>query len=206
MKKLIAVLLAAVVAAPSFAAAYYNEAKIKSLQEKLAAVKEPSRKANLEARIAVLSMDNPTFETVLKTTETIYAKYNRPKREGHVRVCGFAIWPYAKFAPDAYKLAVSDKLHHVAWKLVVRFQSQLGFSDQTAFDILANDILEHRVAQPGAVKQIVARMLVIAPNCDPAKVKTALNKLNRLLSPRLLEDKAKWEPAVAMIRTALETY
>jgi hypothetical protein len=205
MNKIFCLILAAVLAAPAYAA-YYTPDQIKALQDKLAAVKEPSRKANLEARIAVLSMDNPTFETVLKTTETIYAKYNRPKREGHVRVCGFAIWPYAKFAPDAYKLAVSDKLHHVAWKLVVRFQSQLGFSDQTAFDILANDILEHRVAQPGAVKQIVARMLVIAPNCDSAKVKTTLTKLNRLLSPRLLEDKAKWEPAVAMIRTALETY
>ena len=41
---------------------------------------------------------------------------------------------------------------------------------------------------------------------DEAKAKTTLKKLNRLYSPRLIKDKALWEPVVAMIRTALDTY
>lgn len=41
---------------------------------------------------------------------------------------------------------------------------------------------------------------------DETKAKTTLKKLNRLYSPHLIKDKASWEPVVAMIRTALDTY
>ena len=41
---------------------------------------------------------------------------------------------------------------------------------------------------------------------DEKTVKADLKKLNRLFSPKLLKDKAAWEPVIAMIRTALDTY
>ncbi len=205
MKKIFAVILAIILAAPAFAA-YYNAAQLKALQDKLAAADKPLKKAELESGIAVFSLDNPTFEVIVSTVTPIYAKYNFDAKRARSRVCQIACFHFnKKFVADAYRMANEDKSLW-SWRLIVTHQQTLGLTDQAAFDLLADTIISGREKSPKFVKIILTKMLSIAPSCDAAKVKSALQKINRLLSPRLIKDKASWEPSVAMVRTALETY
>jgi len=205
MKKIFAVILAAILAAPAFAA-YYNAAQIKALQDKLAAADKPTRKANIEADIAAFSLENPTFDGVVAAIVQVYAKYSISEKKARSKACHLACYHFnQKFVAEAFKMATADH-SLMAWRLVVSHQAKLGLTDQAAFDFLAQTILSSQEKDPVQVKKILSRMLAIAPNCDAAKVKDSLQKINRLLSPRLLKDKAKWEPSVAMVRTALETY
>lgn len=73
------------------------------------------------------------------------------------------------------------------------------------FDIYSAALLRGGLGIDG-VRSAVDALIKLAPMVDEAKAKTTLKKLNRLYSPRLIKDKASWEPVVAMIRTALDTY
>ena len=205
MKKIVVALLTVILAAPAFAAVS-NANQIKALQEKLATADKPTKKANIEAEIAVFNLENPTFDGIVAAIVQVYAKYSISEKKARSKACHLACYRFnKKFVIEAFKMATADH-SLMAWRLVVANQAKLGLTDQAAFDFLAQTILSSQEKEPAQVKQILSRMLVIAPNCDPAKVKTTLQKINRLLSPRLLKDKAKWEPSVAMVRTALETY
>ena len=204
MKKIFVVLLAVILAAPAFAA-YYNAEQIKALQAKIAAENKPSKKANLEAELAVFSLDNPSFDTVVSTVVQIYAKYNLDEKKARGKACSIACNHLKGLAPEAYKVAAADH-SGMAWRLAVVHQKMLGLSDQAVFDLLADAILSGIAKHPDGIQPIVTRLLSIAPNIDPVKAKNTLIKINRKLSPFLIKDKAKWEPIVAMVRTALETY
>lgn len=204
MKKIVVALLAVILAAPAFAA-YYNAAQIKKLQDKLAAETVTWKKADIESRIVVFGLENPTWDVIVSSCVSVYAKYQIPAKRARGRACQFACFQFSQFAADAYKVATADSSIWI-WHLVLHQQAKLGLSDQATFDLLADVILTRKETAADKIKLILTRMLAIAPNCDPAKVKTTLQKINRLLSPRLIKDKAKWEAPVAMVRTALETY
>lgn len=206
MNKIFSLILAAVLAAPAYAA-YYTPDQIKALQDKLAAATKDYQKVDLEARIAVFSMDNPaSFDVIIASIKPICAKYSMPEIKAREKACQIACFHFnRKFIADAYKIALEDKTIWI-WRLIVNHKKQLGLSDQAYFDLLAQTVLDRIEKDPQNIQKILNHMLSIAPNCDPAAVKNTLQKMNRLLTPYLLKNKARWEPAIALIRTALETY
>ena len=114
------------------------------------------------------------------------------------------IFYQGKFVVDAFKAAKADNNIFVYY-IASKYKSALGLSDEACFDIYEDALLRHHFNAVMA-KRVIDSLLRIAPGIDEAKVKTSLKKLNRLYSPYLIKDKAAWEPVVATIRTALETY
>lgn len=206
MNKIFCLILAAVLAAPAYAA-YYTPDQIKALQDKLAAATKDYQKVDLEARIAVFSIDNPaSFDVIIAAIKPICAKYSMPEIKAREKACQIACFHFnRKFVADAYKIALEDKTIWI-WRLIFNHKKQLGVTDQAAFDLLAQTVIDRIEKDPRNIQTILNHMLSIAPNCDPAAVKSTLQKMNRLLTPYLLKNKARWEPAIALIRTALETY
>ena len=142
MNKIFSLILAAVLAAPAYAA-YYTPDQIKALQDKLAAATKDYQKVDLEARIAVFSMDNPaSFDVIIAAIKPICAKYSMPEIKAREKACQIACFHFnRKFVADAYKIALEDKTIWI-WRIIVNHKKQLGVSDQAAFDLLAQTVLD----------------------------------------------------------------
>lgn len=83
-----------------------------------------------------------------------------------------------------------------------------GFSNAKLFDEYFTALQKADISQAAKIhfERAVAKFIVLCPQVDAEKAKTALQTLNRIYSPYLLKNKEKWEPIIAQIRVALETY
>ena len=104
------------------------------------------------------------------------------------------LWTYCKQNPGWYDFVF----------VLTCYKSVM--SDAEAYAWVRDRILQQKKPDPKQTKRAVAFLIEIGPTLSNADVKADLQKLNRIYSTKLLDDKAKWEPVVALIRTALETY
>ena len=105
------------------------------------------------------------------------------------------LWAYCKSNPGWYDFVFVQN----CYKSVM--------TDAEAYAWVLDYILKQKKADPKLAKRAVAFLVEVGPNLsNNTDVKADLQRLNRIYSKNLLEDKAKWEPVVALIRTALETY
>ena len=194
MRKLFAILLFIVFAAPVFAAIATPE-QLKIYQERLAAATNDLQRGDAQANIDINGGDDPqSFDEIVTRTKYAISK-----------ACQIACWSYnGKFVADAYKAAKADNNFFVYY-LARTHRQALGLTDDECFDIYSAALLRGGLGIDG-VRSAVDALIKLAPMVDETKAKTTLKKLNRLYSPRLIKDKASWEPVVAMIRTALDTY
>ena len=107
-------------------------------------------------------------------------------------------WEFAKLNPSNYDVSYITN----AYKL-------LDLTDKEAYlEILSQikkyngNIIGGQTESLKAVKLFVK----LAATVDVTTQKADLQTLNRIYSPKLLVNKTAWEPVVAIIRTALETY
>lgn len=87
----------------------------------------------------------------------------------------------------------------------VWYDSRLGLDDEEIYTQTLKVLTECDLSAKRAMLA-VENLTKAAASIDEKTVKADLKKLNRLFSPKLLKDKTAWEPVVAMIRTALDTY
>ncbi len=81
----------------------------------------------------------------------------------------------------------------------------LKFTDTQVYNAVLSCLLSYNYSAKetlGAVNQLLDKAVL----ADVTTQKADLQKLNRKFSPKLIADKAAWEPVVAAIRTAIETY
>ena len=208
MRKLFAILLFIVFAAPVFAAIATPE-QLKIYQERLAAATSDLQRGDEQANIDIYGGDDPqSFDEIVTRTKAAFAKHNYVNDKYAIsKACQIACWSYnGKFGVDAYKVAKADNNFFVYY-LARTHRQALGLTDDECFDIYSAALLrDGAFLSMDDVRSAVDDLIKLAPTVDEAKAKTTLKKLNRLYSPRLIKDKATWEPVVAMIRTALDTY
>ena len=208
MRKLFAILLFIVFAAPVFAAIATPE-QLKIYQEPLAAATNDLQRGDEQANIDIYGGDDPqSFDEIVTRTKAAFAKHNYVNDKYAIsKACQIACWSYnGKFGADAYKVAKADNNFFVYY-LARTHRQALGLTDDECFDIYSAALLrDGAFLSMDDVRSAVDDLIKLAPMVDEAKAKTTLKKLNRLYSPRLIKDKASWEPVVAMIRTALDTY
>ena len=208
MRKLFAILLFIVFAAPVFAAIATPE-QLKIYQERLAAATNDLQRGDAQANIDINGGDDPqSFDEIVTRTKAAFAKHNYVNDKYAIsKACQIACWSYnGKFGVDAYKVAKADNNFFVYY-LARTHRQALGLTDDECFDIYSVALLrDGAFLSIDDVRSAVDDLIKLAPTVDEAKAKTTLKKLNRLYSPRLIKDKATWEPVVAMIRTALDTY
>ncbi len=208
MRKLFAILLFIVFAAPVFAAIATPE-QLKIYQERLAAATSDLQRGDEQANIDIYGGDDPqSFDEIVTRTKAAFAKHNYVNDKYAIsKACQIACWSYnGKFGADAYKVAKADNNFFVYY-LARTHRQALGLTDDECFDIYSAALLrDGAFLSMDDVRSAVDDLIKLAPMVDEAKAKTTLKKLNRLYSPRLIKDKASWEPVVAMIRTALDTY
>ena len=206
MRKLFAILLFIVFAAPVFAAIATPE-QLKIYQERLAAATNDLQRGDAQANIDINGGDDPqSFDEIVTRTKAAFAKHNYVNDKYAIsKACQIACWSYnGKFVADAYKAAKADNNFFVYY-LARTHRQALGLTDDECFDIYSAALLRGGLGIDG-VRSAVDALIKLAPMVDETKAKTTLKKLNRLYSPRLIKDKASWEPVVAMLRTALDTY
>lgn len=208
MRKLFAILLFIVFAAPVFAAIATPE-QLKIYQERLAAATNDLQRGDEQANIDIYGGDDPqSFDEIVTRTKAAFAKHNYVNDKYAIsKACQIACWSYnGKFGADAYKVAKADNNFFVYY-LARTHRQALGLTDDECFDIYSAALLrDGAFLSMDDVRSAVDDLIKLAPMVDETKAKTTLKKLNRLYSPRLIKDKASWEPVVAMIRTALDTY
>ena len=205
MRKIFAILLFIVSAAPIFAAD--KNTQIEKWTGILAEAKSDVQRADAQASLDIFSGAEPqSFEEIVDRVKVSFAKHNYVNDKYVItKACQIACWNYnGKFVADAYKAAKADNDIFVYY-LARTHRQALGLTDDECFDIYASVLLRGGLGING-VRSAVDALIKLAPMVDEAKAKTTLKKLNRLYSPSLIKDKATWEPVVAMIRTALDTY
>ena len=102
-------------------------------------------------------------------------------------------WEFCKNNPGLYDC-----------NFVFYHSNELGLDNEYIYHFIVDFITRH----PDHLKmhKLMKTLLDVSINIDRTVVKTDLQKLNTIFSRKLLEDKTKWEPIVAEIRTVLETY
>lgn len=193
-----------------------NTARIALLEKTLAANADNKLYCfSLSTRIAILKMDKaPADWTALKdyvkqSVETAISKKQIEAGPNYYKSVCFAIacWDTDSYAKEAFKEAVQMQ-HPYVWNFIRKHgDKKLGLTKEQEVDIL-NNFLAGKFIQkrPDLAYSIVKTYVQIITEIDPVKAKEGLNKLNRTLTPYLVNDKPAWEPVVALIRTALETY
>jgi|GEM_PF-2486693 len=109
------------------------------------------------------------------------------------------LWP-----ADVWKFCQTNP-SDIDLNFAIRKTKAIGMTDAKLYAYLIDRLL-HENFQPGQAALAIDRLIAIVPTLSGVDAKADFQKLNRKYSIFLLKDKAKWEPVIAKIRTALETY
>ena len=111
-----------------------------------------------------------------------------------------------KFISEAFEEAKQTGSIYT-YQIIRRYKDKLNLTDGQLEQILLDTLSKVNFEkQPKNAAPIVDMYIKLLPNVEEAKAKEGLKKINRIFSPYLIKNKTAWEPIVASIRTALETY
>ena len=160
----------------------FNEGKIKSFAELKAVV------ATIVSEVYVNQKDQIGDKTIF------FVKQFCSCRNQFVTEA----WNYCKANP-------SDIDVH----LVLRYANEIC-SQEEQYTFLVNYLITTKFSnspyQINLVKLCVEKVVDIGVTANVTTQKADLQKINRKFSKNLLVDKTAWEPIIAMVRTAIETY
>lgn len=107
-------------------------------------------------------------------------------------------WNYCKANPSDYDI-----------HFVLRYGNNKICSEEERYAFLVNYLLAAENANNigiNLVKRCVEKVIDVGVTANVTTQKADLQKINRRFSKNLLVNKAGWEPIIAMVRTAIETY
>lgn len=108
-------------------------------------------------------------------------------------------WNYCKSNPSDYDIY-----------FVLNYGNNKICSEEERYAFLVNYLITTKFANTAdsinRVKHCVEKVIDIGVTANVTTQKADLQKMNRRFSKNLLVNKAGWEPVVAMVRTAIETY
>lgn len=207
MKTFFFMIVCAVLAGPVFGADFGERIKV---LEGYIAENPAYAKSGVSARIELLKMEKqPQSWTELKSTLVDICKKQGITRAYVPSVAAFqvVVTDYnGKFISEAFEEAKQTGSIYT-YHIIRRYKDKLNLTDGQLEQILLDTLSKVNFEkQPKNAALIVDMYIKLLPNVEEAKAKEGLKKINRIFSPYLIKNKTAWEPIVASIRTALETY
>lgn len=174
-----------------------KEAKEKGQQYKIAKITFGLKAAQAQPK---------TWEELEALREEVQKQF--PKSEEHLKYYSVIVWyHFAKRGrtPEEveflFPIAMERKVHLVAKSLVMRSNVSKAEKAKRMCEICCRSFFS------ATAKSSLVYTLTLLPELPAAEAKEALQKMNRIWSPKLVSEKGKgWDEVVAMVRTALETY
>lgn len=179
--------------------------RLASVQEKLEKTKTGTQNyAELSARYAALSAYPETFDKFLKTATDAYNKAGGDLSKLPAIIDGMVLWETnSKYLTNGWAYSKKNGLNNPHWSL---FASRIGMSETEELDGLIKIFLRANDYDAWIFKHRMQRFAILLSAKPETEAKAVLKQINRVISPKLSIDKERWEPAVVMIRTMLETY
>lgn len=220
MKKTISLLCLLIIGVGASAAPYLND-KEERVKEYTAKKNEALAQKNyasaayydIHLLLGTTTEDISTYEKAEALCKPVIAKYvqfdksneqhitNQAYRHGLIS-CMF--WWYKNRDIELYNAALK---HDIKVIIVEFYASQNSpLSSEVKYTGLYNYLSSHNLSHSATTILAVDAFIAECATVDEAKAKKDLMILNRIISPKLANDKEKWEPIVAKIRIALETY
>jgi len=215
MKKLLIAALASLVTIAGAYAQSADEKDVAKLTAKLAETKAENwwQTGELQVKIALAKLGTPkTFAEfkaavqagadAVKTFPSDVSKQNFVDDQ----IAGKGRWWYkCALMKDAYAYVKTLNKPSCLRHFVIWYDSRLGLAEEDLYAQTMTVVTKCSLSSVAAMRA-VSQIVKLGAVMDEATIKADLKKLNRLYSPYLIKDKAAWEPVVATIRTALETY
>lgn len=108
-------------------------------------------------------------------------------------------WNYCKANPSNYDI-----------HFVLKYGDNKICSEEERYAFLVNYLITTKFGNAAShinlVKRCVEKVIDIGVTANVTTQKADLQKINRRFSKNLLTNKTAWEPVIAMVRTAIETY
>lgn len=185
--------------------------RIANLKKEMADQKQPAwKRFSAAAEVYLFSGENPaptSYKELKAKLLEIGKNYGASETAIASKVYQQVAFNFQNFKYEAWTEIKSSNDHF--WKMYyATYWTTDKITDAERFDALSEALPK----MPKSVNTVyfsagVDKLLSICPTMeDEAKVKSTLKRLNRNFTPRLLDNKSKWEPIVAKIRTTLETY
>lgn len=159
----------------------------------------------------VLNLSTNTYNTfnelrsMVQASADKYLSKNDKKDYIVVNMSKIICNEYTQFQDEAFGLA---KMYPTKFDVAMYLSWKTGLSNDELYTALFNSLVTNIDDLDASLcNKAVDRLIKLGATSSSIKTqKSDLQVLNRLLSPKVLKDKAKWEPVCSAIRTAIETY
>ena len=115
-----------------------------------------------------------------------------------------------QFVTEAWNYCKANPTPHYDIQFVLKYGNNKICSEEERYALLINYLITAKfgnsTSQINLVKRCVEKVIDIGVTANVTTQKADLQKINRRFSKNLLTNKTAWEPVIAMVRTALETY
>lgn len=160
--------------------------------------------AALSARYAALAALPETFDQFVATAASAYEKAGGDPAKLPAIIDGMALWDTGeKYLQDGWAYSKKHGLNSPHWIL---YAGRVGMTEAEELDGLTKLFLRASDSDTWIYKSKMQRFMGLLNGKPEAEAKALLKQINRVVSPKLVTNKEKWEPVVVLIRTALETY
>ena len=209
IKTMLAILFAGIFSVSTFAATQYAKEQLPEFEKKLTEAKTPFQKFGAAVRIKVGFSEITSFEQIKTISEQVAKEYNITDRE---RIDNFVIsaglwWWDSQFRTEALKMAIQTKNKQQYYAVLVFEKIVNTLISPTERFAIIKEGLENKQFKPERIVHAVEKMCEIGEKIEKQdELKTTLQKLNRIYTPMLAQDKANYEKVVAYIRLALNAY
>ena len=208
IKTMLAILFAGIFSVSTFAATQYAKEQLPEFEKKLAEAKTPFQKFNAAVRIKVGFSEITSFEQIKTISEQVAKEYNITKRE---MIDNFVIsaglwWWHGKFWKEAADYAF--KVDNPRKYYIASVYMNYPITDQERYNLIKEGFLKkYNFGNADKLLTAFNNLLATAESLDnEAETKATLQKLNRIYTPLLVNQKDKYEKLVAAIRLAIQAY
>lgn len=190
-----------------------DDLNVEKLTAKLAETKAENwwKIGNLQIKLELAKKTPETFDEMLAAIRAGADKVTFPNETQKIRcisghVSGLGRWWYkSRFVREAFAYVNTKGTKNDLINFIAFYSPDLGLDEAELYKRSVDLALSVELSTKNALR-LVRQIVRLAPGQDETTVKSDLKKLNRAFSPNLVKDKESWEPVVATIRTALETY
>jgi len=160
--------------------------------------------AELSARYAALTALPETFDQFVETATSAYEKAGGDPAKLPAIIDSLALWDSGdKYLKEGWAYSKKNGLNSPHWVL---YAGRVGMTEAEELDGLTKLFLRASDFDTWIYKSKMQRFMGLLNSKPEAEAKALLKQINRVVSPKLVTNKDKWEPVVVLIRTALETY
>ena len=160
--------------------------------------------AELSARYAALTALPETFDQFVEAATAAYEKAGGDPAKLPAIIDSLALWDSGdKYLKEGWAYSKKNGLNSPHWAL---YAGRIGMTEAEELDGLTRLFLRASDSDTWIYKTKMQRFMGLLNARPETEAKALLKQINRVVSPKLVTNKEKWEPVVVLIRTALETY